>query len=84
MFFFSQCCYQILECWVTPESIARSVEHVWELLASFEVVCQGNSYDRRRKQLVQKLEGYFRSESYLRLENSRQYDFNPKKVIILA
>lgn len=63
--FLSHCFYLILDCWLdTPESMV----YVDQLLNILDVLGQTRSYDRRRKQLVQLVDNYQQSVSYLKLK----------------
>ncbi len=63
--FLSHCFYLILDCWLdTPESM----DYVDQLANIFEALGKTRSYDRRRKQLVQLVEDYQQTASYLQVK----------------
>ena len=61
---FNNCCWVILDCWLgTPRSMSYS-----QLLNTFNLVTQTNSYNRHRQHLVQSIKDYQQSESYFQLK----------------
>jgi len=63
--FLSKCFYLILASWLEE---AQSAAYISQLLNILNLVGAGRSYDRRRKQLVQRVQVYQRSQSYQQLE----------------
>lgn len=60
----SNCCYLIIDCWSNqPESLKL----IDELISIFDLVNQAKSYDRRKKQLIQLIGDYQKTELYLQL-----------------
>ena len=64
--FLSHCFYLILDCWL--ENAPESMLYLDQLFNTLDVLGKTRSYDRRRKRLVQLIENYQQTESYLRLK----------------
>ena len=63
--FLSQCFYTIFDSWLDqPESLV----YLNPLLKTLDTISQTNSYNRRRKHLVQIIKNYQQSESYQQLK----------------
>jgi hypothetical protein len=60
----SNCCYLIIDCWSNQ---LKSLKLSDELINVFNLVNQAKSYDRRKKQLIQLIVNYQKTELYLQL-----------------